>query len=200
MMIRNTRAVMWLSFTLMVLASLLVGGSPAHAQTDAVGTCAVEPRSVDELVGLFSSATPVADDASLESVQIPTGGPASAVLTAAITQTVADAYACLNAGDGLRFLAMLTDDAVVASFPWVGEALLSGEVPAEFTAPSPLPESARQTVIAVADVRNTGPNQAAALVVYTDPSLDVAGPTSLHLEFTRVDDRWLISRVAGFTQ
>ncbi|MCC6790742.1 MAG: hypothetical protein IT336_03600 [Thermomicrobiales bacterium] len=197
---RFKRYGLWLSLGIMLVSSALVAAAPVNAQTgDAAATCQAEPRTVDEIIALFTNATPTAAPVSTSSVSIPTGTPASEVLQARITETVDEAFACLNAGEWLRFMGMLTDEAIVSAFPWVGEVLLNGPAPEEFTTPAPLPADLRQTVIAVAEIQSLGSNQAGALVVYIDPASGNPGASALYLGFTRDDDRWLISQVIGFS-
>lgn len=162
------------------------------------GVCATEPRNVEGIVSLFISGTPVAWSANDVSVEIATGRVASEALQARITETVAEAFACLNAGEMLRFFGLLTDDALVTGFPWMGEILLNGETPAELLDPVPLADADRQILIAVADIRAIAPDRAGAFIVFMDPASGNPGANVLHPEFERQEDRWLIARITEF--
>ena len=198
----------WCAVTLLgaaMFACSLGGRQIAVAQDSApagvipeAALCQAEPRTVDELVALFAAATPAATDAP-DSVEIPTGQTASSVLADGITATVHEAFACLNGGDWLRFLGLLTDDAILMAFPWLGDELAMGVVPNELTTPAPLTEEYRQTVVAVADVRTVGNDRAGAFVVYLDPSSGSPGPHAMHLVLVRSGDDWLIDAVVDFS-
>ncbi|MEA2594866.1 MAG: hypothetical protein QOF01_1335 [Thermomicrobiales bacterium] len=76
--------------------------------------CTVAPRTVaalDEIVteADLANATPIADPAPYTR---PTGTPADAETVAAVTETVRQLVACVNAGDFMRFLALFSNDAL----------------------------------------------------------------------------------------
>lgn len=65
--------------------------------------CQVEPRTFDEFMAVFANATPSAEPVAEAYLQAPTGAIGSAALTEEITAALHEAFACLNAGDWLRF-------------------------------------------------------------------------------------------------
>ena len=112
-------------WSIAILVAVIVVGlgrwSGARAQEAVPGTeavtpdpalCQVSPRTIDGLKALFIGATPAAEQPATE-VTVPIGHPADAATAAGVVRTVEEAVACLNAGDFLRFLALMTDDAVL---------------------------------------------------------------------------------------
>jgi hypothetical protein len=184
------------------LTGSLVNWSGAAAQEAGAfapdpAACQTEPRSVEEIVALFTNATPAATGDS-GSVEVPTGRVASEALASSVTSTVHEAFACLNGGNMLSFFGLLTDGAIVTTFPWIGEELRKDPVSAELTNPAPLPADQFQTIVAVADIRSLGPDRAGAVVVFLDPASGNPGANALYLVFTRDDGRWLIDQVIEF--
>lgn len=186
---------------------LLFGQSGAHAQDAATGwevvvpdasLCQAQPRTVDQLIALFANATPAAATSASDHVEVPTGQTASATLVDEITATTYEAFACLNAGEWLRFMGLLTDNAILTAFPWLVDELVMGVVPDELATPSPLPADLAQTVIAIADVRTVGNDRAGAIVVFLDPASGNPGASALYLVFTRAGTDWLIDEVIAF--
>lgn len=198
------RWTLFLGIAAAFIIGTLVNWSGAAAQDAGAlipnpAACQSEPRSVEELVALFTEATPTATTGSSDSVVVPTGRIASESLAAGVTATVQEAFACVNGGNLLSFLGLLTDEAIVTGFPWVGEELRTSPTPTEFTSPTPLPDDMRQTIVAVADVRSLGPDRAGAIVVYLDPASDNPGANAFYLTFARDEDRWLIDGVIEFS-
>jgi hypothetical protein len=104
----------------------------------------------------------------------------------------------LNAGEFLRFMGLLTDNAIVTAFPWLADELAMGVIPDELATPSALSANEAQTVIAVADVRTLGNDRVGAIVVFLDPASGNPGASALYLVFTRAGGDWLIDEVIGF--
>jgi hypothetical protein len=190
---------MLMILTLAGCGSWSVAAAAQDAGTPVAAGCDAAPRTVDELVALFTAATPVPEVANDGSAAVPTGRVASAVLQAHVTETVEQAFTCLNAGDILGFLGLLTDEAIMTGFPWIGESLANGATIDEVFAPAPPSQEGQQTLIAVADIRAIAPDQAGAFAVFIDPASGNPGPDALYLTFQRFEDRWLIAGITSFS-
>jgi hypothetical protein len=159
--------------------------------------CRVEPRTIEELRALYATATPVVENAA-PSRTVPTGHPADEATAAAVVATVHEAFACLNAGDFLRFFALLTNNALLTAFPWVGEAIAGDQVPPEVTDPVAAPADQRETLLAVAGISRLGDGRIGAVIAFLDPESDATGADALYLIFTLQGDRWRIDDVIDF--
>src|SRR5215204_4745288 len=96
-------------------------GSPvADLDVPAPAECTVQPRSADELRGLFRevAATPIVDspEASPTPAVPPTGAPADEQTVAEINATWRQFVACITSGDQARMFALLSDDMVRRQF------------------------------------------------------------------------------------
>jgi hypothetical protein len=161
--------------------------------------CQVEPRTIEEVTGLFASATPIPADENPVTVTVPVGRPADAGTAAEVTASVHEIFACINTGDFFRFSQFLTDEGLVASFPWVGESLAAGPAPAELTHPTGLPAEQWQTLVSVAGIARLADGRVGAMITYYDPSSADQGTQALYLVFTYQGGRWLVDQVIGFT-
>jgi hypothetical protein len=159
--------------------------------------CQAEPRTVDELTAIFAGATPQEPGLASE-VSVPIGSPGSAALIEGVTTTLNEAVACLNAGDFLRFLGLLTEHAIVTTFPWIGEELATNGPPPEIENPSPLPSELRQSIVAVAGVSSLGFDRAGAFLVIVDPASGSSAPRVIHLTLLRDGIDWLIDDAIEF--
>jgi hypothetical protein len=159
----------------------------------------VEARTIEELKAIFAAATPVAEEELPASVSIPTGIPADAVTAEGVVATVHEAFACLNAGDLLHFFALLTDRAIVTTFPWIAEAVATAGEPADLGLPGEVPADQRQTLLAVAGITRLGDGRVGASIAFIDPASDAQGADSLFLIFVLGGDRWRIDEVFGFS-
>jgi len=115
--------------------------------------CRIEPRPAADIERFVvdPAATPaVIDQGSPTPFAAPDGEPADPETAAEFAATVADVFACWNAGDPLRAFAHFTDDFLRDSFEGIG---LTAEDAAFLTAdPAPVPPEARES-IRVRDVR-----------------------------------------------
>ena len=137
-----------------LLVSVVLGGSLGAAPTGYVAaqdaspaagamaeaTCTVEPRPLDELLGLWfgPTGTALAPPSGQPPVQsegeLPQGAPADDQTAAAVTATIHEIFACFDAAQYARAFALMTDDAARAFGPDVSD-------PAEDT-----PEEVRTTL------------------------------------------------------
>jgi hypothetical protein len=102
-------------------ATMLTTAMPAVAQdaspaAEAGGAaCTVEPRDVDELIGFYFGpegtplATPAATTVESEA-ELPQGEPVDPAVEEAVNATVAQLFACFDAGQYARAFALMTDD------------------------------------------------------------------------------------------
>jgi len=102
-------------------ATLLTAAMPAVAQDASPaagatgGGCTVEPRDVEELIGFYFGpegtplATPTAATVNSEA-ELPQGEPVDPAVEEAVNATVAELFACFDAGQYARGFALMTDD------------------------------------------------------------------------------------------
>jgi hypothetical protein len=165
--------------------------------TPPASACTVEPRTTEELIALFASATP-ADPMPVEtSATLILGKPADARASQQVTAVIHQAIACLNAGDFGRFFALLTDHAIVTIFPWVAEMLATEDSAAEAMAPNPPPEEYRQTILGIGSISRLPDGSYSAVLVELDPN---AGdqPSALFLYVVEEDGVWRIDNAIDF--
>ena len=193
-----------------LLALTLVAPAVAFAQEATPGTgaeqfpltpdpaeCQVEPRDVEEFVGIAAEATPTVGMTGTGTVEIPVGELADAETVAAVTAVTREIYACFNAGDFRRAFSLLTDEAVLgfAEEEPIPEAELRGLLGAT---PEAVPAEGRTTILAVTDVVRLADGRVGALVASADPADPEEGPTAVHLTFEQADGRWLVDGVVEF--
>jgi hypothetical protein len=160
-------------------------------------SCTVEPRTTDELIALFSTASP--DDPVVidMSATIIVGETADLVSAQHVTSTIHQAFACLNAGDFGRFFSLLTDGAIVKIFPWMAEVLADEATADEALAPQPPGEEHQQTILGIGSIAQLPDGRYSAVVVGIDPSGSDA-PFALYLILTESDGTWLIDDAVEF--
>jgi len=178
-------------------AAVAQDGYPITPQPDG---CTVEPRTVEEVQALFMHATPIAETDLPPSVVVPTGNPADLAAIQGVTETIHEAFACLNGNAYFNFFSLLTDSALTTNFYWVGEMMASGEIPQEFLTPEAQPEEYQQTIIAISSIsRLTADGRVGAIVVSIDPTSSSMEPRAMFLILTLVGDRWLVDEVIEFS-
>ncbi len=127
----------------------------------------VEPRTLESFVDVFANANLVAAEAPVTSVTIPLGRRALDSVVSEINATVQMAFACQNAGDYARFLALLTDHALVTIVPWVAEKVVDKDMAAERIPATPRGEEILQPMPGVGAVTSVGDGRYTA---YLDPN------------------------------
>ena len=96
-----------------VMPAVAQDASPAAGATG--GGCTVEPRDVEELIGFYFGpegtplATPTAATVQSEA-ELPQGEPVDPAVEEAVNATVAELFACFDAGQYARGFALMTDD------------------------------------------------------------------------------------------
>lgn len=193
-----------------VVASLHASPQPAGAQPDASpeptfpvtpdpAACTVEPRSTESLAALLG--TPVAGDAPAGSAQlpepivasVPVGQPADEKVTEDVIVTVAEFYACFNAGDSRRAFA-LASDAFLQRYV-ENNALTADEIAALIAEPEPVPVEVQATILAVTDVTVLPDGRVGAFVVTTS---EWRGLDTGYLLFVQQGERWLLDEAIPF--
>jgi hypothetical protein len=161
--------------------------------------CTVEPRPVSFFEELIATPPALPADAAQRFSgpspeqrpwTMPTGEPADPETVAGVTATLHEALACLNANDGLRFLALFSDDMVRLFFaldPMPAEALPQLAATADAS-----PAEQRLGYLAVHDVLLLPDGRVAALGDSYDPTEPPFGQGTDFAIFVKVGDRWLI--------
>jgi len=198
-----------------VIASLsmmaTLGGSFAQ---DATPTADISPnpedcvvatvRTVEELQAIYGTpapagageATSMAEMATPDVTELPTGTPADAETVAAIEEWAHINFACGNAGYYLAGLSMVTEDMIVNA---VGEAVYDEDLIAALEAsPVPLPEEQQTDLIGVRNVIVLEDGRVGALIDYEAHSGQTEGINGQETDFMifeQVDGVWLLDEV-----
>jgi hypothetical protein len=121
---------------------------------------------------------------------LPAGEPADQATVAAVTATLNEALACLNANDFLRFTALFSDEMIQILFalqPLPPEAL-----PSLAASPVPSPQQQWLGYLSVHDARVLPDGRVAALADDYDPTEPPYGMGTDFAIFVKVGDMWLI--------
>jgi hypothetical protein len=179
-----------------------VNAQATPAETPAAG-CEVQPRTVAGVNEIGAPrGTPVGyetlnDDAA--PYVKPEGIPASQDALNGTTATIQEFVACINAGDFLRFLALLSDDFIRNYGGSIGLPLTEDE---PFLTPSPAPSDALVTISRIEDVIEFSDGSVSALAIVVDPT-DSGEPETSAAQFTLSYDpdreRWMIDEFAPVT-
>lgn len=151
--------------------------------TPVAGTPSVSPRSVDPVETRFSP-----PDASPRPLVLPPAEPADLATVAAVTGVMREALACRNAGDLLRYTALLSDDLLLA----IAAERPLPDVQRLPAVPQPLPPEQRLGYAAVLDARVLADGRVALLVETDDPTEPPFGRGTDLLIFVDEGDGWLI--------
>ncbi len=159
--------------------------------------CQVEPRDMEEFVGIAAEATPTGGMTGTGTVEVPVGELADAETVAAVTAVTREIYACFNAGDFRRAFSLLTDDAVrgFAEVDPIPEEELRGFLGAT---PEAVPAESRGSILAITDVVLLADGRVGALVASVDPTQPEEGLTTVHLTFVEEVGRWLVDDFVEF--
>ncbi len=160
-------------------------------------SCTVEPRTTEELIALFATASPSDPVAMPTTATIVIGEQADPVSSQHVTATIHQAFACLNAGDFGRFFSLLTDRGIVTIFSWMGEVLADEASAEEAMTPNPPEAEYQQTILGIGSITQLPDGRYSAVVVSLDPSGGDA-PFALYLLLTEQDGIWLIDEAVDF--
>jgi ketosteroid isomerase-like protein len=141
------------------------------------GECTVavpDPATLLAAIASPRAGTPAAFPAVVAEDRLPAGDPADPETVAAVTATVREYLACLNAGEFLRIYALVSGDylrtQVVPNEP-TAEGLAAfrrGLATAVAASPQPLPEAARTSLVEIGNVRMLEDGRVGAVVVTED--------------------------------
>lgn len=179
--------------------------------------CTVTPRSVEELRQLAASAataigSPVSESVASTPFAIPDGEPADEAVTRAVTASIRQSLACLNAGDIRAAQALATDDAVRREIAQLAVALDSvGGIdallndPALAASPVAAPPSLRGALVSVDGVTILGDGRVGAVVevdaLLTPGATQASETRQDYYILRRVDGRYLIDeQILGIGQ
>jgi hypothetical protein len=198
-----------------VIASLSImatlGGSLAQDATPTADIspnpedCVIaNPRTVADLQAIYGTpapagageATSLAEMATPEVTELPTGTPADAETVAAIEAWAHLNFACVNAGNYLAGLSMVTEEMIVLS---VGESVYDEDLIATLEAsPVALPEGEQVDLIGVRNVIVLDDGRVGALIDYeahTGQTEGINGKETDFFIFKEVDGVWLLDDV-----
>ncbi len=162
------------------------------------------PRTVADLQAIYGTpapagageATSLAVMATPEVTELPTGTPADAATVAAVEEWVHVNFACVNAGNYLAGLSMVTEDMIRSS---VGEDVYDEDLIAALEAsPVPLPEDQQTDLIGVRNVIVLEDGRVGALIDYQAHSGQTEGINGKETDFfifKQVDGVWLLDDV-----
>lgn len=159
--------------------------------------CTIEPRSTEDLLGLWftEDGTPVTITQQVPAeVTIPLGPAADDEEISAIYATVHELFSCFAAGDFPRATSLFTDDLAQQFGP--GPEATEEEVTALLEA-EPVPESPEVTgfIVAITDVMELEDGRVGAFVVDRGPQ----GDTTAYVIFAYEGERWLVDEVIEFS-
>jgi hypothetical protein len=167
---------------------VLAGAQPATPEAPKSG-CTVEPRDPAAIERLMQLAATPVDPEFRPSVRLPEGVPVDAETLAELRDTLDQADACAQARDVLRFLALYTDDFVVASiFGSQPAGIDAGEGPSGAAGEPGDPSEVPQNVIAEARLLDDG---RIAAHVYVSTATDFGSI----VWFEEVDGFWRIDDI-----
>jgi hypothetical protein len=162
------------------------------------------PRTVADLQAIYGTpapagageATSLAEMATPEVTELPTGTPADAATVAAIEAWAHLNFACVNAGNYLAGLSMVTEEMIVLS---VGESVYDEDLIATLEAsPVALPEGEQVDLIGVRNVIVLDDGRVGALIDYeahTGQTEGINGKETDFFIFKEVDGVWLLDDV-----
>jgi hypothetical protein len=155
-----------LTLTVAITAASAERATPAvYPITPDPAACIVAPVDVDALLGHL--ATPVAGTVGTPAPgAVPVGQPADAATSAAVAETLYDVFACANAGDLRRVVALFSAD--------FQRVFFAGVPPADLAAilalpPAPLPGAERRIIRAIGEVQLLADGRAGVTIVLDEP-------------------------------
>jgi hypothetical protein len=183
---------------MLTLTCLMAQSMTASAQQPTPGSatipnpseCTVQPRTADELRALFqavAAATPTSSPAASPAAYVPPQGgkPADEATIAAVTATMREIIACVNAGNIPAAFALQTDNKLRGDFVEdIAQGINANDFVQFVTAASPVPASSWMPVPTLSDVR-VFPDGSVGAYVTGDEGLGYA-------IFVKQGDHWFL--------
>lgn len=176
------------------------GGTPPPGLTiPDPADCTVEPKPISFFEQMAASPPAVPPDADQRFSRpsdeqrpwtMPAGEPVDGETTAAVTDVLHEALACLNANDPLRFLALFSDDMVTIFFAL--QPLPPEAIPQMAATPVASPPDMWLGYLELHDLRMLPDGRVAGLGENWDPTEPPYGMGTDFAIFVKVGDRWLI--------
>ena len=181
--------------------------TPGMVASDQIG-CTVEPRPRDDLLALIGTPDPAATlrpgpDHTIvvlpsqgpdHAIVVPPGGPADDATVSAVTATMHEFIACLDADDLLRVFALLTDDYLKRYGPFLADA----DEPQPLQPGPPIDSGA---VVRVRDVIVFPDSRVGAIVWLCHFEDSHAAPgRAYYVVLVRTDNRWQIDDFSPFVE
>lgn len=180
-----------------LIAGVLQQGNPVFAKQQEAyspvvpdpSECVVQPRSPDTLLNLVESASPSQSmedyvDSLMIAEEYQEVDPA---VVSAITDTVREITACINANDKLRQYSLYTDDLVRR-----GVYVEANDID---SVGEPLPVAERTALIGLAYFHLLADQRIGAVVVIDDPKVPAPAEPFFGV-FTKESERWLLDDIA----
>jgi hypothetical protein len=163
----------------------------AYPATPLPAECVIEPVPVTHVMGLL--ATPVAASRQAEPTPfvLPDGVPADEETAAAVTATLHQLFACVNAGDPLRFATLFSDDFIRDFYVGVPLGQVLGFLSSE---PQPLSDEQRRIIVRFGEVRILEDGRAGVTIVLDEPD-DPRTEEPDYVILVEDDGRWLVDEV-----
>lgn len=194
--------VLLLSLLLGTMTSAVAQQATPPAKTDRASfvpepqECTVEPRSATSLANLATpiAATPIVMADPVVPFGAPDGEAVDPGTSAEVTALIRQTWACLNAGDYARFLALMTDPEAARSLP-PGLILetAAGEAP-----PVAGPAETQTAVYAVLDVERLPDGRVGAFVVVDTPFDPLPVETNYQIA-VETDEGWRLDQFICFS-
>jgi hypothetical protein len=172
---------------------------PAGVTIPDPSECDVTPRPISEFEQMAATPPPPVANADQRFSRpgetqrpwtMPAGTPADDATVAAITATLHEALACLNANDFLRFSALFSDEMIGILF--TVDPIPPEAVPFLAATPEASPPNLWLGYLSVHDARVLPDGRVAALGDDYDPTEPPYGMGTDFAEFVKVGDQWLI--------
>jgi hypothetical protein len=188
-----------LTIPALALSLLLIAASAAVAQTATPAVyplapdpseCIVEPTPIEQIVAI--TATPIAESIGSATPFVPPmGDPAGTEISAEVTATLHQVFACANAGDPLRVASLFTEEFARSFFGGVPLADLLNFLAAP---PQPLSEDQKRIIVRFGAVQLLPDGRAGVVIVLDEPD----DPRTEEPDFAilrEIDGRWLVDEL-----
>ena len=162
---------------------------PSFPLTPDASLCTTAPRPIDELVdALLATPSSTRIDGLPTEVTVPLGQPADDAIVDAITRTILEYHACLEAGGLARASGLVTDDVIARFGPWPSSMSRTDMVAFLETPAWHGPGEEAPQLVAITDVMQLEDGRAGAFLVTTHGDR----ASTVYLIFEQHGERWLM--------